>query len=597
MQGIATLDPRMNQPPAPMQGVENLSPEIANQANTVFGGMGPEQEAQFQQLAQELNQFLPEELQALLDVLEYLRQNKNRYQEAVQELIAQGRLTSGDVPEQYEPVFFSVMVNVIKQKMQQSNQSQPAGFAQGGLASLAQTMSNAGRNGDTMLAHITPSEMSYLNRVSGPPTINPVTGLPEYAFNNLGSFLKAAASVVIPIALSFTPLGPIAGAAVGSGLASLINGGKAADALKSALIGGAAGAVLSGISGSLSPDSAFRGLLPNVGSAAGQGFIEGVQAGLPSGLGLSGQYAMERNLPTWLGGSGEAAKTIVPEQVAEKTDIAKLYENDLKQQEYGTDRSAAARVSSVPQVSTLVANASPPGAPVSTVDSIKNFFNPSEPSTAQIVGSSDYKTLVSAGISPNEALKTVSAKMSPGLLASYGPMAAAGIGALALGGAFKTPETQREAIPESADFQGKTSQQLLAENPQKYQVANLNPYQFVQQNPQFMAQSNVVPSPNYTQTQTQRPAAAPIPNLLQYYYGNEAPMYAAKGGIAATDKYKRMTGHVAGSGTGTSDSIPARLSDGEFIMTAKAVRGAGDGDRISGAKKMYQLMRELEARG
>jgi len=108
MQGIATLDPRMNQPPAPMQGVENLPPEIANQANTVFGGMGPEQEAQFQQLAQELNQLLPEELQALLDVLEYLRQNKNRYQEAVQELIAQGRLTSGDVPEQYEPVFFSV---------------------------------------------------------------------------------------------------------------------------------------------------------------------------------------------------------------------------------------------------------------------------------------------------------------------------------------------------------------------------------------------------------------------------------------------------------------------------------------------------------
>jgi hypothetical protein len=32
-------------------------------------------------------------------------------------------------------------------------------------------------------------------------------------------------------------------------------------------------------------------------------------------------------------------------------------------------------------------------------------------------------------------------------------------------------------------------------------------------------------------------------------------------------------------------------------MTAKAVRGAGDGDRMAGAKKMYQMMRELEKRG
>ena len=32
-------------------------------------------------------------------------------------------------------------------------------------------------------------------------------------------------------------------------------------------------------------------------------------------------------------------------------------------------------------------------------------------------------------------------------------------------------------------------------------------------------------------------------------------------------------GEVNGPGTGTSDSVPARLSDGEFVMTAAAVRG------------------------
>ena len=54
-------------------------------------------------------------------------------------------------------------------------------------------------------------------------------------------------------------------------------------------------------------------------------------------------------------------------------------------------------------------------------------------------------------------------------------------------------------------------------------------------------------------------------------------------------------GEVNGPGTGTSDSVPARLSDGEFVMTAKAVRGAGGGDRDIGAARMYDMMAELEA--
>ena len=58
----------------------------------------------------------------------------------------------------------------------------------------------------------------------------------------------------------------------------------------------------------------------------------------------------------------------------------------------------------------------------------------------------------------------------------------------------------------------------------------------------------------------------------------------------------RDGGESMGPGTGTSDSIPAMLSDGEFVMTAKAVRGAGGGDRREGAKKMYEAMDRLEAR-
>ena len=53
-------------------------------------------------------------------------------------------------------------------------------------------------------------------------------------------------------------------------------------------------------------------------------------------------------------------------------------------------------------------------------------------------------------------------------------------------------------------------------------------------------------------------------------------------------------GEIVGPGTTTSDSIPAMLSDGEFVMNAKAVQGAGGGDRKAGAKRMYQMMKKFE---
>ena len=68
--------------------------------------------------------------------------------------------------------------------------------------------------------------------------------------------------------------------------------------------------------------------------------------------------------------------------------------------------------------------------------------------------------------------------------------------------------------------------------------------------------------------------------------------YAAQGGVMDLQE----GGESKGPGTGTSDSIPAMLSDGEFVMTAEAVRGAGGGDRREGARKMYEAMDRLEAR-
>jgi len=89
------------------------------------------------------------------------------------------------------------------------------------------------------------------------------------------------------------------------------------------------------------------------------------------------------------------------------------------------------------------------------------------------------------------------------------------------------------------------------------------------------------PNMQFTRPEIQSP-------LVQAEYD---PTFAAEGGVMDL----RQGGESEGPGTGTSDDIPAMLSDGEFVMTAKAVRGAGGGDRREGAKRMYEAMDKLEA--
>ena len=81
------------------------------------------------------------------------------------------------------------------------------------------------------------------------------------------------------------------------------------------------------------------------------------------------------------------------------------------------------------------------------------------------------------------------------------------------------------------------------------------------------------------------------------------PALAAQGGFIPSFN---MGGFIEGPGTGTSDSIKAqiyqngqpvqqaRLSDEEFVMTKKAVKGAGNGDTGKGAAKMYAMMQQFE---
>ena len=74
-----------------------------------------------------------------------------------------------------------------------------------------------------------------------------------------------------------------------------------------------------------------------------------------------------------------------------------------------------------------------------------------------------------------------------------------------------------------------------------------------------------------------------------YYTGDG---FWKDGGIAALQMDNG--GAVDGPGGPKDDVIDAKLSDGEFVMTAKAVENLGGGDRMAGAKRMYNMMNQLD---
>jgi hypothetical protein len=67
-----------------------------------------------------------------------------------------------------------------------------------------------------------------------------------------------------------------------------------------------------------------------------------------------------------------------------------------------------------------------------------------------------------------------------------------------------------------------------------------------------------------------------------------------EGGEMDPSKFPPMDGDINGAGTETSDDIPAMLSDGEFVMTARAVRGAGTYDMNQDNKGIITLTPSME---
>ena len=196
---------------------------------------------------------------------------------------------------------------------------------------------------------------------------------------------------------------------------------------------------------------------------------------------------------------------------------------------------------------------------------------------------------------------------SPGFFTKYAPLAGAALGATYLAGGFDKPPTNDKPVYNPAY----TGTNYMTDNPQlfsgslyNYQSQGAGAYDPYRTTTYAGGQGEVAPgvvtptgimqaqySPEYGRRRMQQ--------SIQRYYspliGTAEPIMAAKGG--STEDFPRKTGPINGPGTGTSDDIPAMLSDGEFVFTAKAVRNAGGGSRRKGAARMYKLMKSLEKGG
>jgi hypothetical protein len=75
--------------------------------------------------------------------------------------------------------------------------------------------------------------------------------------------------------------------------------------------------------------------------------------------------------------------------------------------------------------------------------------------------------------------------------------------------------------------------------------------------------------------------------LNKHADGGHIPEFYSEGGV----KHR----YVTGDGDGTSDSVPAMLATGEFVIPADVVSGLGNGNNESGAKILDEFLKTIRA--
>ena len=479
-----------------------------------------------------------------------------------------------------------------------------------------------GRNEDTYLAHVAPDEMVVPAQAlrdnpllklaiekaisnygidpnqflvgNGSMDLNPLTGLPEFGFlSKLWKKAKNIVKKVAPVAINFIPgIGPLAKAAL-----TTVAGKASGLSTKEALLGGALSYGGSKLFGGTPAASAAGNTATatggNIFSRAGEFLTKGKDGvglfgNLGKGLGSMKEYAFKGqdgvglfgNLKKGIGGFFGAGP-----QVPEGLEIGEdgMYV-DAAGNTYGyqqlVDMGVMDRSGNI--INTPQANLSNSGG---FLDTVKNVIRPDQQGQSQL------------GLIEDMIRGKTSDPVREGGGFLGGTPGSPGQGGGLLGG-LTSPMGLAGLTGLAAYMAAKKEEGGLSETP-KVTMDQLGRYEMSKNLGTGGSRADF--------------GLAPAPLALNFAYGGEARQYFNQGGIAMIqDLDMREGGESEGPGTGTSDDIPAMLSDGEFVMTAKATRGAGSFDvnktksgielikggsasREKGVENMRELMNIFEA--
>ncbi len=119
-----------------------------------------------------------------------------------------------------------------------------------------------------------------------------------------------------------------------------------------------------------------------------------------------------------------------------------------------------------------------------------------------------------------------------------------------------------------------------------------------QVSPLARTQQNVDPNSYFSpSTQANRSYFGDYPMQPQFMArGGKVKGYANGGSSSASSSNIPRyfaNGGISGPGDGQSDSIPAKLSDGEFVVSAPVVSALGNGSNNAGAKKLAGMQKKV----
>ena len=381
-------------------------------------------------------------------------------------------------------------------------------------------------------------------------SINPITGQPEFFFKKIFKTVKRVFKRALPVIAPIVGnlIAPGIGGIIASGLVTKLQGGSWGDVLKSAAMSYGMQALGQGVMGAM-------GSTGGIGGAA-SGFTKGLTSGITAPFEAAGNLFSGGPLNPFAQGIFGSAR-------AGGTSLLPAYNpNAGAGGPMGITAADAAQVfdvkSGVPAAAAIPPGAGPPLEPPRgpTLEAVRG------PTLEPPPGGGDDSWLAQAG----DYMK----KHPLAVAAAGTALFTSGVGAPP-DDVKEWKDAERGAYEQWLTIEDKHSpeaQDLVLQwrGQQKYSIKQLAAITGIDE-------------------------AAAIKFYSQFYPQDES--------VDAEDAsdpllWEARGGEVVGRGTGTSDSIPARLSDGEFVMTAQAVRNAGGGDRNLGAARMYDMMNRFE---